>query len=371
MTRLLLLLVVLAVSALTPPAAAQSPVRLDLQIPTGYPRLSITGAVGTVCTVQCRTNLAQSNWLTLTTFALTNTLQWWNDTTAPGSGTRWYRAWVQPVTDLQSSYGTSVRGQDLVCHKISPLTTNGRKALLNFEVHGFEDAWYRDGYALIAIANRVRNYYLTNPAALKGWTIYLNPSANPDGVMYGTNNARETSPPAFGRCTANGRDINRNFSLNTSTEQLKLATLVTNVAPTIILDFHGWCAAYYAENNGAAVGDYFASAFNASYPGKPSKYGYVKPDGTTDWSTANGVTFHSITTMTANMFAEWANSVKNIPAAIIEYPAPAFETSHIGTQLFDKTLDPGTGLYFINAGTLEIMISRTEVALDDLFAHYP
>ena len=366
----LLLLAALAVSALAPRVEAQSPVRLNLQIPAGYARLSITGAVGNVCTIQSRTNLAQTNWLTLTTFALTNTLQGWSDTNTPATGAHWYRALVQPVTCIKSSYGTSYMGQDLVSYKISPITTNGRRALLNFEVHGFEDAWYRDGYGLTAIANRVKNYYLTNPAALNGWTVYLNPSANPDGEIYGVNNTREAPPSTtpFGRCTANSRDINRNFSQNVCIEQLKLATLVTNVAPTIILDFHGWCNCYYATNAGTNVGKYFVDSFNASYPGKPSKYAYVNGDGTMDWQTANGTTFHSVKKMTLDMFATWANLVKNIPAAIIEYPAPAFK--HINGTQYDITLDPGTGLYFMDADTLEILISRTEVALDNLFANY-
>jgi len=369
MTRLLLMLVALAVFPLAPRAQAQSPVRLDLQIPAGYPRLSITGAVGSVCTIQCRTNLAQANWLTLTTFALTNTVQGWNDTNAPATSARWYRALVQPVISLKYSYGNSAMGQDLAYHKISPITTNGRKALLNFEVHGFEDAWYRDGYALTAIANRVKSYYLTNPAALKGWTVYLIPSANPDGEIYGTNNVRELNATySFGRCTANGNDINRRFSQNTSVEQLKLATLVTNIVPTIILDFHGWCACFYGTNT---VGKYFADSFNASYPGKPSKYGYVNPNGTIDWGTSLGTTFHSNgLTRDCDYFTEYELNKRNTPAAIIEYPAPAFKTNHVGTQVYDKTLDLGTGLFFMDADTLEIMISRTEVALDNLFATY-
>ena len=359
----ILLLPTLVVSAL-----AQSNVRLNVQIPSGYARLSITGAVGSVCSIQTRTNLAQTNWLTLTTFALTNTLQWWSDTNAPASGARWYRALVQPVTCLKYSYGSSFMGQDLAGYKIAPLTTNGRKALLNYEVHGFEDAWYRDGYGLTAIANRIKTYYLTNPAALNGWTVYLNPSANPDGEVYGVNNSRVGTAGAFGRCTKNGTDINRSFSANTNIEQLKLATLVTNVAPTIVLDFHGWCNTFYGTNT---VGWYFADAFNASYTGKPSSYGYVNSAGTILWDTANGGIFHTNgLTRGCDYFTEFELNKRNIPSAIIEYPAPAFKASHVGTQVYDKTLDPGTGLYFMDADTLEIMIWRTEVALDNLFGNY-
>ncbi len=323
-----------------------------------------------MCTIQCRTNPAQNTWLTLTTLPLTNNPQLWSDPNPPAGIGCWYRALVQPVTCQQYNYGTSKMGQNLVGYQITPASTNGRRALLNYESHGFEDAWYRDGYALTAIANLVKGYYLTNPAALNGWTIYLNPSANPDGEIYGNNNTRESPPSTvpFGRCTSNGRDINRNFSQNTSVEQLKLATLVTNISPTIILDFHGWCNCYYATNAGTNVGKFFVDSFNASYTGKPSKYGYVNADGSIDWGTANGTTFHSVKTMTLDMFATWANLVKKIPAAIIEYPAPAY--SNPGGTVYDTVYDPALGLNVIKPSVRDSMFERTVVALNNLFLNY-
>jgi hypothetical protein len=366
---------VLGVLVLDPRLQAQSPVRLDVQVPAGYVRLALTGAVGSVCTVQCRTNLAQTNWLVLDTLVLTNASQAWTDTNTPAVGARWYRALVQPVTCLKYSYGTSEMGKDLVYYQISPSSTNNKKALLNYQVHGFEDAWAHDGYSITLIANQLKAYYLTNPAALNGWTIYLNPAANPDGAINGANAYRVgESSTAFGRCTKNATDINRTFSLNKNSEQLQLATLVTNIAPTIILDFHGWCSCYYARDYGTNVGKYFSDAFNASYPGKPSKYGYVNyvgsgsANGTNDWGTTYGTTFHRNNTMTQDMFAEWANRVKNIPAAIIEYPAPAY--GNPGGQTFDTVYDASLGFYVMTSTVRDSMVGRTEVALNNLFANY-
>jgi hypothetical protein len=368
--RSMLLLGLLALTAMPDAFAAGVP-KLALNIVNGRASLTITGQVGSVCSIQCLTNLSQPDgWRVLDTVALTNTIQTWTDTNAL-AGSRWfYRGLVQPVTCLRYSYGTSQMGQSLVYYKITPTSTNGKKALLNYEVHGFEDAWYRDGYGLTAIANLVKAYYLTNPAALNGWTVYLNPSANPDGEIYGNNNQRESPPSTtpFGRCTYNGRDINRHFSQNVCVEQLKLATLVTNLAPTIILDFHGWCNCYYAEGNGVNVGKYFQDAFNASYDGKPSMYGYVNANGSIDWGSTLGGAFHGNSTMTADMFAEWANSAKNIPAAIIEYPAPAY--SNPGGQTYDTVYDSALGLNVIKPSVRDSMAERTEVALNNLFLTY-
>jgi hypothetical protein len=365
------------VLALAQRLPAQSPVRLDLQISAAYARLTITGAVGSVCTVQCRTNLAQTNWLTLDTLALTNTSQSWTDTNSATNGARWYRTLVQPVTCRKYSYGTSEMGRDLFCDQIQPVSTNNRRALLNYQVHGFEDGWAHDGYSLTLIANLVKAYYLANPAALNGWTVYLNPGANPDGAINGSNAYRVgESASAFGRCVLNATDINRSFSQNKNTEQLKLATLVTNVSPTIIIDFHGWCNGYIAKDAGTNVGNYFYSSFNASYSGKPSKYGYVgyvsgsgSPDGPIYWTTAQGGgPFTGKWTMTSDMFAEWANSVKKIPATIIEYPAPAY--SNPGGSTYDTVYDATLGFYVISPTVRDSMVQRTEVALNSLFLTY-
>jgi PKD repeat protein len=65
--------------------------------------LSITGAVGTACEVQCVTNLAETNaWLRLTNFTLASNPQLWVDMACPATGRRFYRVVTRgtPVADF-------------------------------------------------------------------------------------------------------------------------------------------------------------------------------------------------------------------------------------------------------------------------------
>src|SRR6185369_9899487 len=79
-----------AVLAAAPPASAQTPPGLDLQL---YAGLSITGAVGAVYSVEYVTVLAQTNdWRCLTFLQLPATNYLWFDPTAPATGQRFYRA---------------------------------------------------------------------------------------------------------------------------------------------------------------------------------------------------------------------------------------------------------------------------------------
>jgi hypothetical protein len=108
---------------------------------------------------------------------------------------------------------TSVQGQSVACYKITPSNpVSGKTIFLNFTLHGWEDAWERDGKALYSLASDVMYYYhYTNPSALNGTTVYMVACANPDGTFYGTNNYRYLSYPttAYGRCTSQHKDMNR------------------------------------------------------------------------------------------------------------------------------------------------------------------
>ena len=86
-----LFLGVLALPLLAPPrASAQTPPGLNLQL---YAGLSITGAVGTVYSVEYVTDFAQTNaWRCLTFLQLPATNYLWFDPTAPATGQRFYRA---------------------------------------------------------------------------------------------------------------------------------------------------------------------------------------------------------------------------------------------------------------------------------------
>jgi formylglycine-generating enzyme required for sulfatase activity len=81
---------VLAAWAVGPQAVAQTAAGLGIQT---YAGLSITGAVGTVYSVEYVTDLGQTNaWRCLTFLQLPATNYLWFDPTAPASGRRFYRA---------------------------------------------------------------------------------------------------------------------------------------------------------------------------------------------------------------------------------------------------------------------------------------
>ena len=93
-------LLILAWAALTvgPRASAQTPPGLGLQL---YAGLSITGAVGTVYSVEYVTDLALTNdWRCLTFLQLPATNYLWFDSTAPAAGKRFYRAVADVRTNL-------------------------------------------------------------------------------------------------------------------------------------------------------------------------------------------------------------------------------------------------------------------------------
>jgi formylglycine-generating enzyme required for sulfatase activity len=81
-----------AASALGPRAWAQTPPGLNLQL---YAGLSITGAVGTVYSLEYVTDLAQTNsWRCLEFVQPPASLYLWIDRSAPATGRRFYRAQV-------------------------------------------------------------------------------------------------------------------------------------------------------------------------------------------------------------------------------------------------------------------------------------
>ena len=85
----------LAVWTAGPQASAQTPPGLGLQL---YAGLTITGAVGTVYSVEYLTDLAQTNnasaWRCLEFLRLPASPYLWTDKSAPATGMRFYRAVV-------------------------------------------------------------------------------------------------------------------------------------------------------------------------------------------------------------------------------------------------------------------------------------
>ncbi len=146
-------------------------------------------------------------------------------------------------------YGTSVLGRDLVCWRVGPEDAS-RSFLMVFAVHGFEDRFARDGALLTETAQRILDRYAADPAPLGDTALYLIPCANPDGLAEGTSNR------GFGRCNAQGLDINRDFPegwvkrtaganrtgdapLQTA-EARALTDLVDHISPDWAADVHGY-----------------------------------------------------------------------------------------------------------------------------------
>jgi hypothetical protein len=74
--------------------AAPAPPTLGIVLSNGVPRLSLTGAISSVYSLQRSPTLAATNtpWQTLTTLALTNSPQLYLDTSVPSRTNRFYRA---------------------------------------------------------------------------------------------------------------------------------------------------------------------------------------------------------------------------------------------------------------------------------------
>ncbi len=166
---------------------------------------------------------------------------------------------AEPYEELTFVYGQSEAGRDLFCHRLRSETGEHKYAiLLVFEIHGFEDAFDRDGQLLCDIAQYLLSYYRENIGALRGCELYIVPSANPDGLLDGV------SCYGFGRCQKSGYDINREFDTGnwspnyssrnktgdtplTSCESIALYNLVMSVNPDIVVDFHGWLDMYIGD----------------------------------------------------------------------------------------------------------------------------
>ena len=170
-------------------------------------------------------------------------------------------------------YGTSVRGRELVCWRIGEENT-GKSVLIVFAVHGFEDEYAGDGILLTRIAEETLEIYTQEPERLQGYTLYIIPCANPDGLEDGTTNW------GFGRCNADGFDINRDFSIGfepnvyeagyrtgsepfTTPEARAIRDLVEEIRPTYAMDVHGYIQKVYYERS-PEMAEVFAEPFGFS-----------------------------------------------------------------------------------------------------------
>lgn len=156
----------------------------------------------------------------------------------------------------QFSYGQSEMGRDLICHRIGTQEA-ARSMLMVFGVHGFEDSYPHDGNVLVRIAENLIAHYSANVQELQDFCLYIIPCANPDGLIDGSTHN------GFGRCNANGFDINRDFPFDweyddtdrnrtgkaplVTAEARAICALVETIQPTCGVDVHGWKNAAYGN----------------------------------------------------------------------------------------------------------------------------
>lgn len=209
-------------------------------------------------------------------------------------------------TNVQSFvYGKSGKGQSLICYKITPPYASKRKVLLNFEIHGWEDAYRRDGQVLCNFAKDLISYYGSHKKELKNCTLYVIPSSNPDGLRYGyTNNGP-------GRCQVSlGIDLNRSFNWDfrvcksarnktlkrpeLAPEAKSLVSLVKSVRPDAVIDFHGWESKTIGNKS---LADIFDREFSVPY-------------------------VHNWSSGTHGFFAAWASQY-SARTLLVEYPESA------------------------------------------------
>lgn len=144
-------------------------------------------------------------------------------------------------------YGQSVLERDLVCWSIQQGGFD-RTVLLNFAIHGWEDSYAADGQLLVDLGNALVEHY-SQSDNLQDCRLLIVPCANPDGIAEGTTNY------GFGRCNADGIDLNRDFDAEhmvytsernytpapfSGVESQALRDLVWAAEPDVVIDFHGW-----------------------------------------------------------------------------------------------------------------------------------
>ncbi len=134
-------------------------------------------------------------------------------------------------------YGKSYQGRLLEAYIINPY--NDKTLFIDFAIHGFEDDYYRDGQELTQEANNLVYYYAKWPEELKDYRLVIVPCVNPDGTFAGKNNYR-SGYNAFGRCTANHVDMNRDFRRQNAVETRALIRFMDKCDPDIYLNAHGW-----------------------------------------------------------------------------------------------------------------------------------
>ncbi len=182
-------------------------------------------------------------------------------------------------------FGQSGEGRDMTAYRIG---TGENVMILNFAIHGFEDHWAADGAELVYLGQKVRASLENEAERVNhlGWTVYVIPCTNPDGVAAGwTSNGP-------GRCTTTmldtagnliygmGIDLNRCFETGyqrhasgrnyngtaplQALEALHLKEFVIQHAGSgknVHIDTHGWTQQILTSNPSGVLSQTFHGYF--------------------------------------------------------------------------------------------------------------
>lgn len=202
-------------------------------------------------------------------------------------------------------FGKSYQGRNLEAYIITPKNGSYKKTyVMNFAIHGFEDSYSRDGKVLVEEGNKLVKYYAENPGNLGKFRLVIIPCLNPDGTIAGTNNQRACST-AFGRCTANHIDMNRDFMPGAfkATETKAMVNLLKKYKPDVYTDFHGWLDGTYGTGDLCTI---FGNTMRLSER-HVDKYGTTK-----------------------GYIEGYVRSTYKCPSALVEYTAPS-KVNHYDT----------------------------------------
>ena len=168
-------------------------------------------------------------------------------------------------------YGKSYQGRELYAYIFNDTPKATKTLFMDFAVHGFEDDYYRDGQVLVNCALKIAEHYKADCSELKNYRLVLIPCANPDGTYAGVNDKRACST-AFGRCTANHVDMNRDFLTFGAQESVYLRDMLKKYKPTVYVNGHGWLDTVLGNKE---VGSIFVNTLGLNY-NQYGDYGYEK-----------------------------------------------------------------------------------------------
>ncbi len=201
-----------------------------------------------------------------------------------------YTQWKEDGVYLTSSkpiirretIGYSTQDRNIEAVYLEPPKYN-KTIIATFALHGFEGKYDYDGQALVQIAEKIIESVRLKPEVLNCTRIIIIPCSNPDGAYAGY------TEEGFGRCNAEGIDLNRDFDYNwefisepryltgsvpfSATESQIIRDIILKEKPDIVLDFHGWLDCCYGDSD---LQNIFTEKLELGTP-KPADYTKYKP----------------------------------------------------------------------------------------------